>query len=903
VVSAEGEYRLELKAANPNARPGRYELRIEVIRAATDEDRQRAEAERLSDEADALAKQPSAAAVEGAIAKNMDALAYFQSTGDKYRQGMLFNRIGLLRARRSDLRGAIPFYENAMALARESGDKATEASATNNKGGALDLEGDISGAMAAFEKAKSLFHETGDLAGEANTQSNIGKLYFDMADYQKAADCYRAALALQDAAGDTRRRSLVLQNLGNSYWLLDPERAVDYLEQALALARSSRDTAGEAQALGELAGIYNLQGRLADSIRSGEDALRFARAAGDRQREARALRTVGLAHARMGDASKGSALLLESIDAAKRVGNRRGEALSWLALGEAHQIAANSEEAARSFERSRAIAEEIGDRDTLANAIRGVAHAERDLGKLAEARRDAALALSLVETLRANAGDVDTRATYLSTAHEAYELYIDILMRQGDWAAALEASERSRARSLLDMLAEAGADIREGVDRQLLEREREIANLLNAKGARLLPLLGRNNPQAAALKQEIARLESDYRDVEAAIRKANPRYAALTQPSPLKREEIQSAMDPGSLLLEYSLGEPRSYLWAVSRSGLEAWELPSRARIEAASRNLLQLIAARAEAPMADAARQLSEMVLAPAAQTLAGKRLVIVADGVLQQVPFAMLPAPGSREPVIASHEIVSLPSVSAIAVLRKEFATRATQVGTLAIFADPVFDRATAPAPPETTRMLEHVAGDGMKLARLPFTALEADQILQIARGAANWKATGYEATRDAALSGKLGQYRYIHFATHGLLDTERPSLSALVLSQTDPQGNPLDGFLRVNDIYNLRLSADLVVLSACQTGLGKPVRGEGLMGLTRAFLYAGAPRVVVSLWSVNDRATAALMAALYRGMLRQGKTPAAALRAAQLEIRKQKQWESPYYWAAFVQHGEWR
>jgi len=163
--------------------------------------------------------------------------------------------------------------------------------------------------------------------------------------------------------------------------------------------------------------------------------------------------------------------------------------------------------------------------------------------------------------------------------------------------------------------------------------------------------------------------------------------------------------------------------------------------------------------------------------------------------------------------------------------------------------------------------------------------------------------QASRAAALSGQLSQYRYIHFATHGYLDAEHPNLSALVLSQVDSKGAALDGFLRVPDVYNFNLSAELVVLSACQTGLGKEVRGEGLMGLTRAFLYAGAPRVIVSLWNVNDRATADLMASLYRNMLREGKQPAAALRAAQLELRKQKRWESPYYWAAFLQQGEWR
>jgi len=285
--------------------------------------------------------------------------------------------------------------------------------------------------------------------------------------------------------------------------------------------------------------------------------------------------------------------------------------------------------------------------------------------------------------------------------------------------------------------------------------------------------------------------------------------------------------------------------------------------------------------------------------------------------LPFAMLPLPGSVEPLVSAHEIVVAPSASALAVLRTEVAGRKPAPKLLAVFADPVFDAtdpragranaAVTPASVASVRLLEHVGdaagGPALKIPRLPFTAQEADQILRIGRDASNLRAVGFQANRAAATGGQLSQYRYLHFATHGYLDIERPSLSALLLSQVDEKMRPQDGFLRVTDIYNARLSADLVVLSACQTGLGKEVRGEGLMGLTRAFLYAGAPRVIVSLWNVNDRATADLMTNLYRAMLREGKTPTAALREAQLELRKQKRWESPYYWAAFVQHGDWK
>jgi CHAT domain-containing protein len=313
-------------------------------------------------------------------------------------------------------------------------------------------------------------------------------------------------------------------------------------------------------------------------------------------------------------------------------------------------------------------------------------------------------------------------------------------------------------------------------------------------------------------------------------------------------------------------------------------------------------------------------MIIAPASAELGTKRLVVIADGALQYVPFAALPVQGSQ-PLVVEHEIVSLPSASALAIQRQTLANRQPAPKGIAVVADPVFSTAdvrfrssgqakdVAHASASTandTRILEHLSGGAkngqLAIRRLPFTRQEADQILAVAPAGANFKAIDFRANRALATSGELSQYRYVHFATHGYLDTTRAGLSAIVLSMIDEQGKPQDGFLRAHDIYNLKLPAELVVLSACETGLGKEVRGEGIEGLTRGFMYAGARRVVVSLWNVNDKATASLMQRLYLGMLRGKKTPAAALRAAQIEMLRSKQWQSPYYWAPFVMQGEW-
>jgi hypothetical protein len=523
---------------------------------------------------------------------------------------------------------------------------------------------------------------------------------------------------------------------------------------------------------------------------------------------------------------------------------------------------------------------------------------------------------------------------------------------------ALQASERARARSLLDILTEAGANIRQGADADLLERERTLQQLLNAKATRQTQLLAAKAPAELieAVGREIQTLTAEYQQAQARIRGASPRYAALTQPQPLSLREIQTqVLDRETLLLEYALGEDRSFLWAVTPSSLKSYTLPKRSEIQKAAREAYELLIARnrtepdetpaqrarrvaqADAQLAVATSRLSRMLLAPVAAQLGRKRLLIVAQDALQYLPFGILPRPDVARgrtgrvrtgncppglapcPLIVDHEIISLPSASTLAVLRRDVAGRKLASKTLAVFADPVFEKedervtkTPAEKPPKTqssgaeqTRLFKHASdqlGAG-RIARLPFTRLEAERILSLTVEAERKSALDFRASRSSVTADDLSQYRYIHFATHGLLNSQHPELSAIVLSLVDEKGQQQDGFLRAHEVYNLNLPAEVVVLSACETGLGKEVKGEGLVGLTRGFMYAGAPRVVVSLWSVNDRATADLMTKFYRKMLRENRRPAEALRMAQVEMWRDGRWKSPYFWSAFVLQGEWR
>src|SRR5258705_10621202 len=320
-------------------------------------------------------------------------------------------------------------------------------------------------------------------------------------------------------------------------------------------------------------------------------------------------------------------------------------------------------------------------------------------------------------------------------------------------------------------------------------------------------------------------------------------------------------------------------------------------------------------------------MLLGPLATELKSKRLLLVAEGVLQYVPFAALPDPSNQkaagpyqttQPLIANHEIISLPSASVLEVLRKEMKDRPRPTKTVAVFADPVFgaqdsrigstsrpqlvDNAALEQAADIKRSAEESGLDGFP--RLRFSRQEADQIMRLVPRNNSLEVLDFAANKSAATSADLKQYRIVHFAKHSLVNCRHADISGIVLSVVDQEGKSQNGFLRLYDIYNMNLSAELVVLSACQTALGKDIKGEGLVGLTRAFMYAGASRIVASLWRTEDRATAVLMNRFYESMLAgNGMSAPAALRKAQLSMWQDKRWRQPRYWAAFTLQGEWK
>jgi CHAT domain-containing protein len=300
-------------------------------------------------------------------------------------------------------------------------------------------------------------------------------------------------------------------------------------------------------------------------------------------------------------------------------------------------------------------------------------------------------------------------------------------------------------------------------------------------------------------------------------------------------------------------------------------------------------------------------LVLAPA--TPLGNQVAIVADGSLQLVPFGALPL-SNGHPLVSAAAVAVLPSASALAAVRVRVGSREPARRLAAVLADPVYSagdprvgRATAPLAlaPRLVRAVEDVGLKG--LPRLPGTRREADLLVRLGRDREVFRAVGFDVTRETVTGGALDSARIVHLATHALVDVRHPELSGLVLSLVDVRGAPRDGFLQAHEILGLKMDAELVVLSACRTAIGKEVRGEGLIGLSRAFMAAGVPRMVASLWSVPDSATAELMSRFYRGLIEEGHTPSEALRRAQDALRRERRWADPNAWAGFVFQGDWR
>lgn len=683
------------------------------------------------------------------------------------------------------------------------------------------------------------------------------------------------------------------------------ERALADFRQVVEISREMHDRRAEARAINFIGLLYQQIGEQASALAHYQQALPIAREIGDRKLEGEVLYHLGWLHFQRNEFRKALPYYTESLAARRDTGDAYGEAMTLLGLGMTHTSLGEFEIALQFENEALPIAERTGDKFAQADALdqigtaltflhrpaeaiekhtralelrkgdgqawsmsfslSGLAHAQHELGQLREACASMAELIDLAEGSRRNVATRRFRGSMFARMRGHYDRYIEYLMEARDVSTAFAASERARARLTLDAVQDALVRADADAGGTLLQREQSLQNQIERAGKNLDELLA-----------QLTQVEDD-------IRREYPKLAAARDEMPLTAEQVQTELlDRETAVVEFSVTKEHVFAWVVTRDAINGREL-SREILDVAER-LHTLLAAGDQRTTRHEIDTLIErlqvLVIKPLALPKVTK-LLIVPDGALFYVPFAAL---------TGRYEITIAPSASAAALMRKASASR-TYVNDVAIFADPVFS-ADDPRVGGKTRT-------DSQFKRLPSTRLEADAIAQLASRGTR-KALDFDASRRTVLTGNLGRYRAVHFATHALIDAQHPESSGIVLSLVDRRGLPVNGFLRVHDVYSLDVASDLVVLSACRTAMGKELRGEGIVGIVNAFMHAGAPRVVASYWDVKDEATSELMQRFYRGIFRKGLTPAAALRDAQRSMRREARWKSPYYWAAFAVWG---
>lgn len=796
-----------------------------------------------------------------------------QRRGAKGREAHAVNMMALAAMSLGRVAEAIPLFKEAAALSSEVNSEEInrmQITALDRAGRLSRIVGRYEDALWCFNQALQLCRKRKERAGELSMLSNLSAVYSDTGDFTKAEQTLQEALPLSRTLSNRQLEKSLL----TKFLILEKGRgnlamALQYGEQAFAIEpRRGVDPNSKPilqitmELQYQLGMVYAEIGQHAKAVALYEPALQQAREFRVPQVQAFALGEMAWSQFKLGDAKTAEATAAQSLTTLRQGG------------GNKH------------FE-SRVL------------FIR--AEAQRALGRNTEALVSYRLAIAALEQARLLSIPTEiSRAGIVASRHNVFAGAIDFLLSQNLATEALEVAEAYHARAFLDVLAGAGIESAQ----ELTAEQREAEDKLFAQIANVQKELWK-----ADLKpEEETQLNRKLEEAEAALdafhlrlHHANPRYTRVSSPTLVKAERIAKDLVPAdTALIEFVLSEQKSFAWVIQQDKLTAVTLPPRKEIETLVQQYREVFVGKINSSNAfqeiakqkAQGQQLYKKLLQPlAAHLTTARKLVIVPDGALAYLPFETLVSErkGIATYLLERFAISYAPSASALAALTAHRSTGEAK-GIIA-FGDPQYAK-TATGEAQSVR--------GNELRQLPYTRMEVNEIAALFPAAERRVFLGAEAQEQNVKTAPLAQYRYVHFAAHGIIDEDHPARSGLMLSAGTDSSE--DGMLQMSEVMRLKLNANLVTLSACRTGLGKLLNGEGMIGLTRSFLYAGAESVAVSLWSVNDIATASLMKSFYQN-LQQGKAKDEALREAKLTLLKgqQRAWRHPYYWAAFVLMGE--
>ncbi len=831
-----------------------------------------------------------------AVVTAQEALAIWKNQNNKTGIARAYDKIGTYYFAQNLVSEASENFEQALALWRGLNDRAKQASVLISLGFVEYRKADWESCISYLGRAYPMLDEQADLTEMGRIATGLGASFMEngsldnaVMQYQRALDLYRRG---EDRIGiGYTNRGLGLLSLLSG----DLNQAITYLEEAREAYKIPLGTASVLEILGR---VHIERGEYAAARNDLESALKIYTETGNPNEAARILALLGQTFHRQGLKNPARDYYQQALKAFISQQDRVNQSAVYYALGKLEMKS-------------------------------------RDYDAASEHLRQS---IDVTEGVRRGSTSTDLMSAFSASVQERYEAYIECLMKQhetqpsrGFAVKAFETSELGRARTLSEMLLAMQVNLAPGIDPKLAARQKSLQQVIRIRENDRIKLLAQSaEPEKLkALEDEIARLEAEYKIITDTIRSRFPAYDEISRPTAWDLHRIEEyVLTDDDVLLEYILGAENSYAWTVTRNEFKSYKLGPQKNVNDAVRRVYELLSnspkAGNEAELERAIGALSQLVVAPVATALNRKRIILVADGPLNYIPFQLLlDASTNNEPLIAKYEIVNVPSASILGQLRQEKQQRRRGTKVLAAFGDPVFASnyaqfkdanagellaATDTNPNAKWQHawrdieLEGDKFDPNSIQPLLYTKRELRNLTEIA-GPGSLVASGFDASRKTLDKLDLSQYSILHFATHGVLNPKRPEHSGIFLSMVDTTGRPQNGFITMQDVYRLHAPVDLVVLSACRTGLGKDVRGEGLIGLTRGFMYAGASSVVASLWKVDDEATAELMKHFYTNMLQKGMRPAEALRSAQNTLRQNPEWQSPHFWAGFILQGEFK
>jgi len=890
-----------------------------------------------------------------ALATLERALSAKEAVGDAVGAAGTLGNIGLVHSSRGDYPKALAAYERSRAAQEASGELVGALRTRLNIGGVEYALGDYAKALKTYEAALVGLEAQGDKGGVAGCLGGIANVQFSSAEYRKALSTYERALAANEAVGDRAEAAGTLSNIGNVYSATgDYVRALSFYDRALAAMESLGDAQGKADVLTNIGHILSRRGDYAAALRHYERALDVNEAIGAKPGVMLNLLASGGVYAAIGDFAKAMSAVERARAGSESIGDKAGVAIALGEIGSIRVAMGDAEGALDALERARAAKEAIGNRAGAARTLCAIGDVYVTLGQLAKAfvafehartsaealgdRGGAALALGRSGVAQTLLGNHERAFTTLSQALVEDESLGDLVETAqtlgdisyhyyavGNDADAMTAARRAVAlisRSARGLSAEEGSGARSrssfvydvGARAAIRTHDAEGASFFiesGRAGALLEGLKARETLWDAAIPESLRFAEAEARAVETRARRAleaateggdlselrarraeldaararvadvvsriqreAKAAATLVYPEVASLGEIRATLRDGDALLVYALLEGGAHALVVTKDAVRMASLGTTKAIEAA---VEKLSLDDGSVDFTSDLAALKALAVEPLALSTAIRRVLVSPHGALHRVPFAAL---------MPEMTVAYVPSGTTYRLLRDEAAKRGE--GVLAI-GDP--DYATI----VDEKAVEVHRGAHGRLVRLPATRDEAVAVgtVTLLQGQAT------EAGLRSALT-KRDRWRAVHFACHGLVDPERPALSALALTASGED----DGLLTCLDVFRMKLPADLVVLSACETGRGKLVEGEGLVTMARAFMFAGSPRVICSLWKVDDEATRALMTKFYELWNpkdgKPGLETAEALRKAQEFVRSQKKWAHPYYWAAWVLWG---